>query len=146
MLKHWPIRVLFLLFLAPFCAAILVLKFGDYNKFAKVANGSILTPPQPINLPAINNIWQIVYVNPVPCNTECIAKKTTLNNLHIALGADQSRVKITNIENTVDNTAYEKDSVLIVDPNNLAIMYYAPQENMRGLLKDIKRLLKYSHV
>ena len=92
--------------------------------------------------------WTVVLVTPEICQSDCLAKKQILNNLHKALGKDQKRVKILTVVNKdlIEQPDFlQEKSVMILNPNGLAIIHYAPSANPSGILKDLKKLLKNSH-
>lgn len=148
--RRLPLYVLLGMFIIPFCAALVVLNLKEKPNFSTVEHGRLIHPPQKDNF--IPNLsvnkpkWHIVYISPTRCEDECILQKNKLSKLHIALGAEQSRVTIAHTQNQITSTEYKVGSMLIVDPSGFSIMHYEPEDNLSGLLKDMKRLLKYSHV
>jgi len=143
--RPWPLMILLAMFLTPFLAALYLLQFKDHSSFNSVQYGNLIQPAQQINLSLSSNKWQVIYLNSSSCNTECQTKQQTLSNLHRALGADQDRVIFSVKDHEMINVDAKDDSILIVNPQGLYIMHYPPGAKLSGLLKDLKRLLKYSH-
>jgi hypothetical protein len=146
---HWPLIALGAVFLTPVLAAGILLSNNIAVK--TVQHGVLLQPPQNITTHNLQHLigntsghkWQVIYVmdQTVPNDTLQI-----LQNLHAALGAERNRVNIS-ITNTNDlNLNIANNSVLIINPEKLCIMEYPNITNYSGLLKDLRRLLKYSHV
>jgi len=144
---RWPLILLFLMFLTPALAALYLLNFKDHLNFTTVQHGKFIQPAQNLSLTTtIPHKWNVVYLKPEICAAECQTRQHTLDNLHIALGADQNRVVLITINNKeISNLAVKDDSILIIDPLGFYIMHYAPDIKLNALLKDLKRLLKYSH-
>lgn len=148
--KRLPLYILLGLFVIPFCAALIMLNLKNKPDFSTVEHGQLIQPPKNNEFAAVIDIgkpkWHIVYINPTPCDDSCLLQKNKLSKLHIALGAEQNRVSIANTPDRKALSGYKAGSIVIVDPNGFSIMRYAPGDNLSGLLKDMKRLLKYSHV
>lgn len=141
MQKNWPLAILLLIFLAPILAAAYVLWPGNNIKFNTVQHGDFIHTANNNQFKNINK-WQVVYIKPQNCGLECQQQQDILNNMLVALGANAERVIIT-ISSTPD---LQTNSIYIINPTGLPVMLYQPPANISGLLKDLKRLLKYSHV
>lgn len=148
---HWPLVFIVLMFLVPVIAAAITLQFSHKIKPTK-QHGAFMQP-QPVDLLNISyiagndhsNKWQIVYVEPQTCDAACVEKKHILNNLHIALGGERERVAILNAQISSTNIEHAPGDLIIINPQGLYIMRYQNLAQHTGLLKDIRRLLKYSH-
>lgn len=130
MRKNWPLIALFAVFVMPALAAAYVLLFTDCKDLTTVQHGDLIRPAQPaIAGTYAPNKWNILYSDANDANI--------LNNLQIALGKERDRVTIVQ--------SAEQAGVMLIDPNGMYIMHYPQPVDMRGLLKDLRRLLKYSH-
>jgi hypothetical protein len=155
MSKNWPLRFLLLLFLTPVIAALYLQTHGDLLSSNHVQHGTLIEPV-PLQFETLfdlnheapisaHNKWQLIYVMPEICDIDCQQQKQLLHNLHIALGADRERVIVATTHKNLISPMQQEGSMLIVNPLGLNIMQYAPKTELSGLLKDLKRLLKYSH-
>ena len=130
-------------------------------------HGSFLVDETNITSLADNDHWIILQVIDGKCDTSCQDNMHMLRQINTALGKDMGRVKRyllhknTN-ENTVnlDNypkvilldrseTLYNKltkmdERIFIADPFGKIILGYENDFIAKGLLKDIKKLLKFS--
>lgn len=148
---HWPLVSIALMFLAPLIAAAITLQFSHKLNLPTKQHGAFIQPQQVdlINIAYIAgsdhvNKWQIVYIAPETCDENCLNEKRILHNLHVALGAQRDRVAIISAQVTADIEHAPKD-LIILNPQGLYIMRYNNLDQHTGLLKDIRRLLKYSH-
>ena len=66
-----------------------------------------------------------------------------MQNLHVALGRERERVAI--ISAQVNSIDHASNDLIILNPQGLYMMHYNNLVEYTGLLKDIRRLLKYSH-
>lgn len=130
MRKYWPLHVLALIFIAPALAAIYILYFEGTVLLPTKQNGILIQPAQKISHPlAIRHKWNVLYAN--------TADQQSFKNLYVALGKDQERVMLAQSD--------WQEGAAIIDPNGMYILHYPNPINMSGLLKDLRRLLKYSH-
>ena len=130
-------------------------------------HGSFLVDEINITSLADNDHWIILQVIDGKCDTSCQDNMHMLRQINTALGKDMGRVKrylLNNYtdENTVylDNypkvivldrseTLYNKltkmdERIFIADPFGKIILGYENDFIAKGLLKDIKKLLKFS--
>lgn len=146
--RHWPLLALVLLFSTPLFAAVFVLLHSQSQPFNTTQHGTFVsrtTDMHFVNLynangtliapEIIKNKWRLVYTN--------LQHQNILQQLHTALGVDSSRVILASATTTT-NVMPDAD-IFIVDPLGHCVMYYTAQNNASGILKDLKRLLKYSH-
>lgn len=156
MRRNWPLYALFVLFLTPFLVALYILSGINLRDLKTTQHGIFIDPQQAIDLntlrdlsgaqiydSAIKHKWQIVYMSPEPCADHCQQRKHTLSNLHSALGADRERVVVAT-DHSQDATIND-GRIYIIDTAGKFVMYYPADSNPSGLLKDLKKLLKYSH-
>lgn len=145
MRRHWPLVILISVFLAPAIGAGYLLLFGHKINFNSSQYGTLIQNPQNIGLVTADQKWHIVYVAPEVCNENCEQQQLKLHKVHTALGADTHRVEIAIRTKQQLPPGITTDSVLIVNPRGLYIMHYEANSDYMGLLKDLRKLLKYSH-
>ena len=150
--------LLVLLFASPFMIAGILVFNKENLKLTTNQTGQLLNPPFKLQISAAHTVhaqkWKVLFLTKEKCNSAtCIERKKMLHNLHLALGADKQRVQILTIPSnhikTTEPIGYKallltKGSIIIIDPHGNAMMRYAPKANMDGILKDMRRLLKYS--
>lgn len=147
----WPLLSIVLMFFAPLIAAAITLKFAHNIKPTK-QHGALMQP-QHVDLFNISYIagnnhadkWQVVYIEPEECDVACMDQKHVLHNLHVALGGERDRVAILNAQIGTAHIEHAPGDLIIINPQGLYIMRYQNLAQHTGLLKDIRRLLKYSH-
>ncbi|HSX20642.1 MAG TPA: hypothetical protein VLG38_05945 [Gammaproteobacteria bacterium] len=140
-----------LLFIIPIVAAAYVLSHRNSLNITTKQHGTFIKPPYGLALHNVdylygnttNGKWTIAYMLPNDCTDTCEQQKTLLRKLHTALGAERDRVTI--VTAAGDEPKIEDGSVIIINPLGLYIMLYASIPEQQGLLKDMRRLLKYSH-
>ena len=146
---RWTIVGLWFVFILPFISATLLYCYRDHFEFKLRHSGELLTPAlesKNFNL-GLNDDdffgkWQIVYLKPTLCQNECENKIKILNNIRISLGKDQDRVVSRSIP---FSGKFSADSVVIIDPKGWLILQYNPElYNPKGILEDLKRLLRFS--
>lgn len=150
MQKNWPLVILIAMFLAPPIIAGIILQNNTLIAPRK-QHGHFIQPPFRLQINKANYIsstpdkkWSILYV--LTNQSEDHNQITMLKQLHKALGSDTERVAIATISKSSLNTDIKDGSILIINPQGLYIMRYPQHTNFSGILKDIRRLLKYSHV
>jgi hypothetical protein len=148
--KNLPLIGIVVLFLTPLLAAAILLNLSNVKSLPKLSHGHLAESLQIFDLKSFAGItpnkWYLVYVDGNDCDNQCMNTKHTLTNLHIALGANQERVQLLNLARDSFNDSIKEHSILIVDPHGVFIMDYPTTVNLRDVLKDLQRLLKYSHV
>ena len=129
-------------------------------------HGSFLVDEVSIANIADNDHWIILQVIDGKCDTSCQDNMHMLRQINTALGKDMDRVKRYLLNNTdknavyLDNypkvivldrseTLYNKltkmdERIFIADPFGKIILGYENDFIAKGLLKDIKKLLKFS--
>lgn len=157
MRRNWPMLVLALVFITPFLVAFVVLMEVEDHHTNTTQHGNFIQDPDHIIMnilqdlsgntvtpDELQNKWQVVYLQPTPCTNECTGKMQVLENLHKALGKDRNRVLFAS-SNSIPDGLDPRANIVVVNPTGHAIMYYTPQHQASGLLKDLRKLLKYSH-
>jgi cytochrome oxidase Cu insertion factor (SCO1/SenC/PrrC family) len=129
----------------PLLAAILLYSFHEHFNFTTRNTGILISPPVQAATLGLEDkkgagIWQLVYIQPDECDEACQQFSETLTNIHTALGKDRNRV-ITRIGQKL------KPGVYVIDPKGWVLMHYPyPIQNNKGILQDIRILLRNSHV
>jgi hypothetical protein len=163
---------LVLMFALPAVIAKLILSQNWYNP--GITNKGRLIEPR-VTYPMLGmstpDSWQLAYLVPAQCKTQCRAQLNLLQQSYQALGRYKSRVKpvllITvdsdtstlpqgmarQIATDVLHRHISMNDYLIVDPLGQLVMAYTPQagdkqlsELGRYLLSDLRKLLKLSRV
>lgn len=110
--------------------------------------------------------WRLVYLCSAKDSKVCLANQDLLQRMYAALGKESIRVSLiypnlkTNemLQSPETNKTHKSNDklphklpmdnqVLLIDPRGFLILYYPlPLQNPKGMLEDIRRLLRYSHV
>lgn len=140
--------LLCLVFFIPWMSAQVIYAMRDRLQFNTVQTGTLLSPPvQAQSLPFYDSAWlgkwQIVYINTqeATVNAQILPM---LKQLHLALGKEQHRVAYQIIP-TQKCSLLTAGEIAIIDPQGWLMMQYPPNSNPIGILKDIRKLLRYSH-
>jgi hypothetical protein len=148
-----PLWILLGVFAAPALASIIIHLLNKGGTLATIQNGVFIQQPFYLDTTQADNTagknWNLVFVEPNICDSSCLERRRVLNNIQKALGRDQKRVKILAIQNqelVKQTDLFAPKSVIILNPQGLAIMHYDPNANPSGILKDVRKLLKNSHV
>jgi len=158
----WSLLWLFLLFVVPLGSASLLYIFQDRISFKIIPHGELLTPPIPVAtlgfIPthaAAKGKWQLVYLCRDNYQQACEADYNLVTRVHLSLGKDQDRVYLhsANLEflKSLPLGHRTSNEVLLIDPRGFLIMRYAvstekTEKYAKGMLEDMKRLLRFSHV
>lgn len=151
--------VLLLVFVGPWITAQIIYAKRDQLAFKTIETGILLSPPiQAQSLPFYDSSWlgkwQIVYMNTE--NTDATNNNVSykaivpmLNQLHAALGKEKYRVAYQIISaqyaSSQNASVLAPGEIAIIDPRGWLIMHYPPNPDPIGILKDIRKLLRYSH-
>ena len=163
------------LFLVPLAAAI-ALYFSFNWRPAIGAHGELIDPPRPLPAAALQGHWSLVYLADSDCAERSPVVLAELARLRLALGKDANRTRRVLLHagecTRVDPPPGESDLLLIplagpggaalralfppatdgapgiyiVDPHGNLLMSYPATGSMRGLLKDLERLLRLSSI
>ncbi len=114
----------------------------------KTANKGILLSP-PINLTKLSLMdtsqfqgkWLLMYIIPGDCDEICEQDRFLVQQVHKALGKEQSRVHRIVIKSSKLDTG-----LYIVDPWGNVIMHYPKNIIPRAVKDDMSRLLKASQI
>ena len=153
--RSWTAHGLLLVFSAPLLMAIGLYMGRGYFSFEQVCTGQLYNPPIHSQTLAFFNKnhsgkWQIIYLRPETCDTSCQQLQNTLAAVYTALGKERERVIPQQMTISPQIMTELKTSAqggtLIIDPQGWLVVYYPPHSEAKGILKDLKRLLRLSHV
>lgn len=132
MIRYWPLYLMFIVFISPALGSYYILYVSGKIHPPTKQHGILQNPATALQLPSIApDKWNVLYTDST--------QQDNFTKLHIALGANQERVIITHEPSTAHGA-------MIVDPQGMCILHYPDPVDMSGILKDLRRLLKYSHV
>jgi len=119
----------------------------------------------------LRGLWVLVATDSGACPASCIDKLTAMRQVRLALGRDAERVTRVLVADdaiapdaaalapfegmqivvappggALAPGASDHDHVYLVDPNGNVMMRWRVQDNPRGMLKDLERLLKASQI
>lgn len=139
--------LLLLVFVGPWLTAQIIYIKRDQLTFKTTETGTLLSPPvQAQSLPFYDSTWlgkwQIVYANTKQDNAN--TKIPMLNQLHTALGKEKHRVAY-QIISEQNSSVLAPGEIAIIDPHGWMMMQYPSNPDPIGILKDIRKLLQYSH-
>ena len=143
-----------LVFIGPWASAHVIYVMRDKFTFKTLETGTLLSPPiQAQSLPFFDATWlgkwQIVYIEPINCNAGCQTLMSMLTKIHAALGKEKYRVQYqiisTRETELVPPNILAPDNIALIDPRGWLIMHYPSHSDPHGILKDLRRLLMYSH-
>lgn len=142
--------VLILLFTLPFLGSYILYSLRHRFIFNTIETGQLLSPPiQTQNLtffePALLGKWQLVYLQPALCEKECESLISNLNKIYLSLGKESHRVKQRAVP-AAQFPLLQPGEIALIDPQGWLILHYAPSSDPKGILKDLQRLLRFSHV
>lgn len=167
----WPLLWLCLLFFIPLCTASMLYIFRDNIPFKIIPNGQLLNPP--LSADSLGFIlpneskgkWQLIYSCSKTQTKECESQYDLVKRIHLSLGKDQTRIKLSyaysesfmpaftkqnlkqDLKQDLKHSLLNNNQVLLFDPHGFLVLYYtSPIEKPKGMLEDIRRLLKYSHI
>lgn len=165
-MKKRPLIFIAIVFILPVLAAKLTLVTGWYQG-GKTNHGTLLTPS--FNLGKDIRHWLLLYSPATSCEQVCRESLWQARQVHTLLAAEGDRVKRYMLGNELSATAglnlprltiaadlranFITDALYLVDPLGNVIMYYQfPADKTqalivgKGLLSDLKRLLKVSKI
>lgn len=152
-------------FFVPLALAFLMYYGGSWRPTGSTAHGELISPPRPLAGDLWHDKWTLVYVGDGRCDGQCRAALVLMRQTRLALNADMSRVQRVFLATgnccdrayldeqhpglivaLADNEA-DAGYIYIVDPLGNLMMRHAPEAPpAKGLLEDLRRLLKLSHI
>jgi hypothetical protein len=177
------------LFALPFVAGTALFLSG-WRPSGVSHHGELLQPPRPLPESGLADVagqplptaqlsggkWLLLMPVATACAEDCRQRLQQTQQVHVALGKEQTRVRRVFLGTGVDSpmpadlqrdfpelvvakivrsdpktgwgdalAGFDND-ILVVDPFGNVMMRYGGTANMRGVLKDLERLLKYSWI
>ncbi|WP_434357868.1 hypothetical protein NF212_00460 [Parasalinivibrio latis] len=146
----------------PVVAAKLVL-VNNWYEGGSTNYGMLLEPPLEAQWLAKPGMWRLVYIKPDDCGERCEAALFQLKQIPQAVGPEQDRVISIVLDErslTANPTSRElavqpgaNETIFLADPmGNVILEYPVPEEEVKqveqgkGLLKDLKKLMKLSRI
>ena len=111
----------------------------------KTANhGTLITPPVAVDIDGVKGKWSLLLVGDSPNGAERLDE---LRRVRVVLAKEWKRTQHLALDARPGALAeLPSGTVVIVDPNGLAMMRYAPGADAKGIRADLERLLKYSWI
>jgi hypothetical protein len=160
------------LFFLPVLASFWMYYFTDWRPAGSTAHGTLIQPPVPLqNTELFNDKWTLLYVGEGGCDAACLNALYVARQTRLLLNKDMQRVhRVLLTTAPVDRAEFEREhpgvavvqadqsllrafpaeqranGLFIVDPLGNLVMRYDARENPKGLLDDLKKLLKLSHI
>lgn len=125
-----------------------VVYFGGFAPQGSIAKGELLNPVLTVDewggeADLFSGSWSILKTQTGVCDSACDQSMEPLRRVHDALGKEADRVQVIGLGS--DKTSLEP-GIWIVDPLGNLVMRYAPEAELKDLLKDLKKLLKVSRI
>jgi hypothetical protein len=113
----------------------------------KTANhGTLITPPVPVNVAGLQGKWSLLLVGNAGDGAHA-ARLDELRRVRVVLAKEWKRTQhLATDARPATLIDLPAGTVVIVDPNGLAMMRYAPGADAKGIRADLERLLKYSWI
>lgn len=160
-------------FFVPLALAFLMYYGGSWRPGGSTNHGELISPPRPLPGKVWRGKWTVLYVGDGRCDGRCRAALVLMRQTRLALNDDMSRVQrmLVATGNCCDRTYLDEQHpgllitladdpdgasllaamadgyIYIVDPLGNLMMRHAPEAPpAKGLLEDLRRLLKLSHI
>jgi hypothetical protein len=142
--------MLVLLFALPFLSAYALYSLRHHFIFSTLEAGTLFSPPiQTKQLPFFEAAhlgkWQLIYIQPNLCDSDCESSISNLDAIHLSLGKESHRVKHRIIP-AIQAPSLKQGEIALIDPQGWLVLRYSPSVSPKGILKDLQRLLRFSHV
>ncbi len=164
------------LFFLPVLASFWIYYFTDWRPASSTAHGVLMQPPVPLaNGDLFQDKWTLLYVAEGGCDPACVNALYVARQTRLLLNKDMQRVNRVLLSTApIDRRVLESrhpgvmlldpaspagegvlsaipaaqraNSLFIVDPLGNLVMRHDTRENPKGLLDDLKKLLKLSHI
>lgn len=106
-------------------------------------HGTLITPPVEVGSEGLKGKWSLVLVDAAG-NAERLDE---LRRVRVVLAKEWKRTQHLHLDARPAALAdLPAGTVLIVDPNGMAMMRYLPAADAKGIRADLERLLKYSWI
>lgn len=126
----------------------LVVYFGGFAPQGTIAKGELLNPILTVDQwggeeATFTGSWSILKTQAGVCDSVCDQSLEPLRRVHDALGKEAGRVQVVGLGS--DKVSLEP-AIWIVDPLGNLVMRYSVDAELKGLLEDLKKLLKVSRI
>lgn len=162
---RWTLSLIFLFLALPFAAGT-ALYLSGWRPGNTANHGVLITPPATLATPGEwEGKWSLLLVHDAPCGMPCAERLDELRRVRISLGQQMGRTRLVWMGKAIGAEAADvkilvpelaavdgashhlgtlpPGSVVLVDPNGLAMMRYPPGADPSGMRADLERLLKY---
>jgi cytochrome oxidase Cu insertion factor (SCO1/SenC/PrrC family) len=150
---RWIALWMILIFTLPILVAHLLYTFRHTLAIKTAHHGELVSPAldsKTLGCADYSGKWQLIYIRPQHCDFHCEQQFQLLKNVHIALGKDQERVvsySLSPPQASQLTPLWQEHTIWVIDPQGWFIMQYpSPAKNAKGILEDMRRLLRFSHV
>lgn len=160
------------LFFLPVLASFWMYYFSDWRPAGSTAHGTLFQPPVALaDADSFRDKWTLLYVGDGGCDAACANALFIARQTRLLLNKDMQRVeRVLLTSGPVDQATFERDhqgvrvveptdallrafpteqranGLFVIDPLGNLVMRYDARENPKGLLDDLKKLLKLSHI
>ena len=164
------------LFFVPLAAAVWLYFSSGWRPGGGAEHGELIVPPRPLHNDALKGAWLLVVVEDEACGRLCRTALADLRQARLALDKDATRVKrvllhagaccesgfgagepdLLVLASTGPDGARLREAfspvadggrgIYIVDPHGNLMMSYPASGAASGILKDLERLLRLSHI
>lgn len=172
---RWTLLALAALFFVPLFIAFALYYGGGWRPAQATNHGRLLAPPVPIATAWPAEDWTMLYVGASPCDDACRKALYVMRQTRLALAEKATRVQRVYLPlggaaaSDLEFLATEhpglivlgdgapkvleglpagdrKHAIHLVDPLGNLVLVYDARENPKGLLGDLKKLLRLSHI
>ena len=142
---------LIVVFVLPVVGAHLLYLARNQFTFKTTQAGLLLSPPIKANsFPFFSDKflgkWQLVYFNTSACDANCQNALSHLAKIHLALGKEKTHVEYRHIALSQKISPLAEGEIAIIDPQGWIIMHYPAHFDLKGVLRDLRQLLRHTHV
>jgi hypothetical protein len=162
------------LFFVPLFIAFALYYGGGWRPAESTNHGALVSPPIPLEAPWPRENWTLFYVAPAVCDDACRNALVVMRQSRLALAQEATRVQRVLIApaDCCDSATIARehpglltigsdtavgvlralpaggsaDTLYLVDPLGNLMMTFDARENPKGLLADLKKLLRLSHI
>ncbi len=109
-------------------------------------HGTLITPPVAVGSEGLKGKWSLLLLGNTS-NAGNAERLDELRRVRVVLAKEWKRTQHLHLDARPAALAdLPAGTVVIVDPNGLAMMRYAPGADAKGIRADLERLLKYSWI
>lgn len=151
--KKWPLFFILMSFIVPVFMGHYFYKNNYLFELGDVSHGKILHKKIYVELKKKRIYkWTVLKISNEENSYAHLKDKQIFYNSKLLLNKNKKKienmhVKINDIkieQHKINKNILEKDNYLIIDPNSNIIMQYNSSVNLKYIISDIKRLLKYA--